>query len=116
MLLEMFQCRTYWIIREGEIMENKIDIAIISDKEEVILFNAIGLKTFKVNTPFEVERAIYELSSNKCKIIYVSEALYLKIPETIEKYKQSPFPIIIPLPVGDENFNVGRKEIGRAHV
>ena len=92
-------------------MDKKIDIAIISNKDEVLLFNAIGIKTYKVTTPFEVERTIYELSSNKCKIIYVSEELFLKIPETIEKYKQSPFPIIIPLPVGDEDLNVGRKAI-----
>ncbi len=92
-------------------MEKNIDIAIISNKEEVILYNAIGLKTVVAQTAYDAERAIYELSSSKCKIIYVSEGLFLKIPETIEKYKQSPFPIIIPLPVGDEFLNVGRKSI-----
>ncbi len=92
-------------------MKNKVDIAILSDKEEVVLFNAIGIKTKKVNTPEEVERVIYELSNEECKIIYISEKLYLSIPETIEKYRHSTFPILIPLPIGDENMNIGRKKI-----
>lgn len=92
-------------------MKEKVDIAIISDKEEVVLFNAIGIKTTKVSSVEEVEKAIYELSSNDCKIIYISEKLYLSIPETIEKYRHVTFPMLIPLPIGDEKMNVGRKKI-----
>lgn len=92
-------------------MEKHYDIAAISDQDSVILFNAIGIKTYVVNSVSEVDRKIYELSNQNCKIIYISENLYLSIPETIEKYQHSPFPIIIPLPVGSENLNVGRKKI-----
>ncbi len=92
-------------------MEKNIDIAIIGSKDSIFLFNAIGIRTYITSTPFEADKKILELVNNNCKIIYLTEDVYLSIPETIEKYKSNSFPIIIPLPVGEENLNVGRNKI-----
>ena len=92
-------------------MDKKIEIAAIASQDSVILFNAIGINTHIVANASEAEKKIFELASLNCKIIYISEKLYLSIPETIEKYRHSPFPILIPLPVGQEKLNVGRKKI-----
>lgn len=92
-------------------MEQRIDLAAIAETKSVILFNAIGIKTFSVNHPNEVDRIIFQLVNQKCKIIYLSEALYEAIPETIDKYKFSPFPIIIPIPISDRSQGVGLNKI-----
>lgn len=92
-------------------MDKKIEIAAISDQDSIILFNAIGINTHIVRSASEAEKIIFELASNDCKIIYISEKLYLSIPESIERYRHSPFPILIPMPVGQEKLNVGRKKI-----
>jgi V/A-type H+-transporting ATPase subunit F len=92
-------------------MESNIDVAAISEQEEVILFNAIGIRTYLAKTASEVEKTIFQLVNQKCKIIYITEELFLSIPETIEKYKHSAFPIIIPMPFTEDNLNVGRKKI-----
>lgn len=92
-------------------MDKKVEIAAVSDEESVILFNALGINTNVVKNASEAEKKIFELASRNCKIIYVSENLYTSIPETIERYQQSPFPILMPLPIGEISLNIGRKKI-----
>lgn len=92
-------------------MEHKVDIAIIGQTDNVYLFNAIGLKTYVSQTPQEAERVIYQLATQKCRIIYVDEPLYEVIPETIERYQNVAFPIILPLPIGEKSKQLGKKKI-----
>lgn len=92
-------------------MEEKIDIAAIGDSDNILLFNAIGVRTYISKNPVEIDRIIFELVKLKCKIIYVTEELYTLIPNTIDKYKALPFPIIIPIPSTEENKGIGMKRI-----
>lgn len=92
-------------------MEQRTDLAAIGSTKSIILFNAIGLKTFLINNINEVDKTIFQLVNQKCKIIYVSEDIYEAIPETIEKYKFSPFPIIIPIPTDVLTKGVGLNKI-----
>lgn len=95
-------------------MESKVDLvdmAAIGDQDAIVIFNAIGIKTFKAKSADEVDRIIFDLVNQKCKIIYLSESLYLSLNETLEKYKSSPFPIIIPIPTSEENQGIGMKKI-----
>lgn len=92
-------------------MEKKVHMAAISDNDSVMLFNALGIKTFSVENIPEAEKAIFKLVDMKCKIIYISENLYTQIPEVLDKYKNSPFPIIIPIPYGEESLGVGIEKI-----
>ncbi|MGI6758264.1 MAG: V-type ATP synthase subunit F [Bacilli bacterium] len=95
-------------------MEPKVDIidmAAIGDQDDITIFNAIGIRTFKAKSAEEVDRIIFNLVNQKCKIIYLSENLYQDLDETLEKYKSSPFPIIIPIPTSEENMGIGMKKI-----
>lgn len=92
-------------------MGEKVSIAAIGDKDTIVLFNAIGVRTFISDNPSEIERIIYRLEKDNCKIIYIAEELYKSIPETIEKYSYDPFPIIIPIPITDHSLGIGAKTI-----
>jgi V/A-type H+-transporting ATPase subunit F len=92
-------------------MEKKVDIAAIGDSDTILLFNAIGIRTYSLKNPMEIDKTIYELVNEKCKIIYVTEEVYTMIPNTIEKYKSLPFPVIIPIPSGETNKGIGMKKI-----
>ncbi len=89
----------------------KTDIAIIGKEDTVALFNAIGVTTFFTNDPNEIDQIIFKLAKDNCKIIFVSENIYTLIPETLEKYKLSAYPIILPIQLDLESSGLGLKRI-----
>lgn len=91
--------------------KNKQKIAAIGNHDTIVLFNAIGIQTFKTNEVSEVEKIIYKLVNENCKIIYIAEELYQSIPEIIENYSFEPFPIIIPIPITEQSLGIGQKKI-----
>lgn len=92
-------------------MDKTKRVAAIGSSDTILLFNAVGIKTFNITDEVKVDRQIFELASDNYNIIYVSEDLYLKIPETIEKYKMQAYPIIIPIPLKEKSDGIGLKKI-----
>ena len=78
--------------------ENSRQIAIIGDRDSVLLAKAVGLSVYPETDPEKVSRLIFRLAQSGCRIIYVTEALYEACTETIEQYKAESFPAIIPIP------------------
>ena len=54
----------------------KVDIVAIAEDDTVLLFNAIGIKTYTIKERSALEKKIAELALEKCKIIYLTEKLY----------------------------------------
>ncbi|MFA6627091.1 MAG: V-type ATP synthase subunit F [Bacilli bacterium] len=96
-------------------MEDKTPIAAIGEENTITLFNAIGIKTYLLTNPADVARTIITLEQNGCKIIYLSEDLYIALPEIVEKYQSMAFPILIPIPIKKTSKEIGKKKI-RANV
>ncbi|MGI6392803.1 MAG: V-type ATP synthase subunit F [Candidatus Izemoplasmatales bacterium] len=92
-------------------MDNFPRIAIVGTTDQILLFNTVGIRAFQVKDNQEAERAIAELANRKCKLIFLAEDLYEKIPETIEKYHHLPFPILTVLPIDKETKNIGMAKI-----
>lgn len=90
---------------------NKNEVAAIGTNDAIILFNAVGIKTYLADEPVVVDRIIFDLANDNYKIIYVSEEIYEMIPETLEKYKNITFPIIIPIPTSTDQKGIGLKKI-----
>ncbi|HHZ11320.1 MAG TPA: V-type ATP synthase subunit F [Acholeplasmataceae bacterium] len=92
-------------------MPEQINIAAIGTDDTILLFNAVGIKTFIVKDAAAAERTVFELANQRCRIIYLSEELYTQIPETLEKYKSSAYPILIPIPTKEKSEGVGLEKI-----
>ncbi len=92
-------------------MKERNDIAIIGGDDAVVLFNAVGIKTHIVKSPFEAEKIVARLAQERCRIIFLAEDIYEAVPETVEKYQYSPFPIISPLPPKTDSKGVGLEKI-----
>lgn len=88
-----------------------IDMAAIGCTEEIYLFNAVGCATVIAKTPEEADKKIFELASADCKIIYLTEELYTKMGETLEKYAKKAFPIIISIPSQKGSLGIGEKKV-----
>ncbi|MDD3107001.1 MAG: V-type ATP synthase subunit F [Bacilli bacterium] len=92
-------------------MNQKVEMAAIGLDETVLIYNALGIKTFIIKQVSEADAIIFKLANQKCKIIFTSEDIYTHIPETLEKYQSNPFPMIIPIPMEKESASVGLKKI-----
>ena len=76
-------------------MADQTKIAIIGDRDSVMLWGALGIETVFADQPQEIERAVHRLAREGAAIIYITEQALQKAPETIERYKTEPFPAII---------------------
>lgn len=92
-------------------MDRSIETAVVGLSEDILLFNAVGIRAFVLKDPAEAEPVFTRLSLGGSKIIYVSEELYVQIPDIIEKYQFSAFPILLPVPTGKTAMGIGLKRI-----
>lgn len=73
-------------------------IAVIGDKDSILGFKAIGLMVYPVTEPSQAVGIIHRLAREACEVIFITEQVAEGVKETIERYKTSPFPAIIPIP------------------
>jgi V/A-type H+-transporting ATPase subunit F len=79
-------------------MQNENRAAVIGDGDSVSLFKATGLDVFPIVNPFEAKDKIKELARLGYVVVFITEALAAELKQTLDKYKETPYPAIIPLP------------------
>jgi len=89
----------------------KVLAAAIGTTEAITIYNSVGFKTFYSTDYSLIDKMIFKFFKEGCKIIFVTESVYENIPETLEKYSQMTYPIIIPIPIEKENKQLGMKKI-----
>lgn len=107
-------------------MEKQYKIAIVGNKETVIGFKALGMKTFNANTPEAALETLYALKEEKIlnektgeespmyAIIFVIEDLIMDIgKEDYKKLNAEALPAIIPIPGSKGTTGYGIKRIGK---
>lgn len=85
-------------------------IGVVGDSDSVIGFKALGIDVFPA-TGGEVMKAINRLALEGYAIIFVTEQAAETAAETIDRYKTSPFPAIIPIPGNRGTTGFGMKGI-----
>ncbi len=79
-------------------MQQKVKVAVVGDKDSVMIFQALGFSTAYADDAHTVEAAIHRLAEEGAAVIYITEQAAVLVPEVIEAYKTQPFPAIIPIP------------------
>ncbi|MBO4849113.1 MAG: V-type ATP synthase subunit F [Clostridia bacterium] len=74
------------------------DIAMIGDKDSVLIGRAAGLDVYFETDGAAAGRLIDRLAKENTRIIFVTEPVFEAAAETVNKYKSRPFPAIIPVP------------------
>ncbi len=104
----------------------KYSIAIVGNKETILGFKALGLKTFNANTPEEATKVLFELKDKRVEdsseedsrpayaIIFITEDLAMKInKDDYKKLSGSALPAIVPLPGSKGTTGYGITRIGK---
>lgn len=89
--------------------ENKI--AAVGDRASIIIFNTAGIATRAVSNSDEALKAVRELATADYRIIFISEKYTSDLADIIEKYRESAYPAIIPIPDRSGTMGVGNAKI-----
>lgn len=84
---------------------NDNKIAVIGDKDSVMLFQALGIQVVYADSAEQIEKSIHSLARENYAVIYITEAAARRAMEAVERYKTQPFPAIILIP--DKNGPMG---------
>jgi V/A-type H+/Na+-transporting ATPase subunit F len=106
-------------------MKNRYQIGIIGNKETILGFKALGLKTIFANTTEEAVQALYNLKAEESAdedggvrpsyaIIFITEELSMNITkEDYQKLSKGALPAIIPVPGIKGTTGYGIRRIGK---
>ncbi len=90
---------------------NENILAAVGDGASVSLFHTAGVTTKSVATPEEAEKAIINLIRDGKKIIFVTEVFLKELSELTEKYRETAYPAIIPIPDRSGSLHLAEKKI-----
>lgn len=71
--------------------------AIIGDGDSILVFKAIGMDAYSAASPEKARELLHTLSK-EYQIIYVMDVLAKEIDDTISRFVESPYPVVIPVP------------------
>ena len=108
-------------------MKNNYSIAIVGNKETILGFKALGLKTFDANNTKEALDVLFklkkrtvvvdektELTRPEFAIIFITEELAMGISkDDYKKLSQKALPAIVPVPSSKGTTGYGIRRIGK---
>ena len=85
-------------------------MGVVGERDVVLAFRAMGMKVIPAETPEAVARAVFRLAEEGIPVIFMTERAARMAPETLEKYKASACPVLIPIPgsQGTDGFGMRR--------
>lgn len=89
-------------------------VAVVGDKDSVLVFKALGID---VHTPMgkdEIRRVVDDLARDKYGVIFITEQLAALVPETISRYDDEMIPAVILIPSNQGTLNIGMDRINRS--
>lgn len=89
-------------------------IAAMGDRDSIYGFAFLGLEIFPEDRMESPAKTLHTLAEQKYAAIYMTESLAIRLQEDIEKYKDQPLPVIIPIPGISGNRGIGMAAIDRA--
>ncbi len=91
------------------------DIAMIGDKDSVLLGRAAGLDVHFETDGAAAGKLIDRLAKENTRVIFITEPVFAAAKETVDRYKSATFPALIPIPSGSGTTGVAMDNL-RANV
>lgn len=89
-------------------------IGVLGDKDSILGFKALGLSVFPVTNKTEAAETLHKIAREGYAVIYITEQIAEQVQEHIERYKDSEFPAIIPIPGNQGTLGIGMKNLEKA--
>ncbi len=89
-------------------MSQKNRIAAVGEPQSMLLFRAMGVRTFETRTREEAEAAVNRAARDGAKVIYITERAAEGLEETLQRYAGEPYPAIVPIPGSEGSLGRGQ--------
>lgn len=87
-------------------------IAVVGDKDCILAFMATGAETFAASDAEEANSVLRKLSKDgDYAVIFITEDVAAKIPDTLMILKKRTYPAVIPIPSSSGSNGFGMKGI-----
>ncbi len=88
-------------------------VAVLGDRGSVLAFRALGVDVFTPAEPREVRNTVERLAREDYAVIFMTEELAERAPETVDHYKSAAVPAIIMIPNSQGSRGIGMAEIAK---
>lgn len=88
-------------------------IAVIGDKDSVLSFKAIGVDVYVAYEKDKARAIVDKLSKDDYGVIFITEELAAKIPNTISRYDDKLVPAIILIPSNKGSLGIGMEKLNK---
>ncbi len=89
-------------------------IAVMGDRDSIYGYAALGLDTYPVTNPEEAAKKLKILAESQYAVIYMTEALQMKLETEIDRYVSEGLPAIIPIPGVTGNTGMGIRNVKKS--
>lgn len=88
-------------------------IAVIGDKDSVLSFKAVGVDVFVSYEKNHARSTVDRLAKEDYGVIFITEELAAKIPNTVERYDEKLVPAIILIPSNKGSLGIGMEKLNK---
>ncbi|MDO5755101.1 MAG: V-type ATP synthase subunit F [Tissierellia bacterium] len=88
-------------------------VAVVGDRDSVLAFRALGIHVYTAYDAKEARQTVDRIAKEGYGIIFITEQMAQKIPETIERYNNKVVPAIILIPSNQGSLNIGLSRIDK---
>lgn len=89
-------------------------IAAMGDRDSIYGFASLGMHIFPEDRMENPATTLHHLAEQDFAVIFITESLASRIQEDIDRYKDRPLPVIVPIPGVSGNTGAGMRAIAEA--
>ncbi|NLN81496.1 MAG: V-type ATP synthase subunit F [Clostridiales bacterium] len=89
-------------------------VAAIGDRDSIYGFAAVGIEIFPTDSHVDAVRMVRKLAESDYAVIYITEELASRIETELDTYRDSPVPIIVPIPGLSGNTGMGMRSVSKS--
>ena len=86
-------------------------IGVVGDKDSVLGFRALGVDAFPVTSRDDAVKTLLRLAKEDYAVILITESTAKEVPDIIDRYRTSAYPIMIPIPGNRGSLNYGLDQV-----
>ncbi len=89
-------------------------VAAMGDKDSIYGFASLGLDIFPIDDPQTAVQTIRKIVDAGYAVIYITELLASQISLELDRYRQLPLPVIVPIPGVMGNTGLGMAGVSKS--
>lgn len=92
-------------------MKERMNIAVLGDRDSIYCYAALGMDIFPVTDAEEGRQTLERLAGMRYAVIYITEQLADQLETELVRYRDEAIPAVIPIPGVTGNTGCGMRAV-----